>query len=114
MMNEIERALLGDKAAARRLTDAGVLLPCPMCGGEVRLRRVSSSYTTSPTTIMDKWTVECPNGCVRNNVYESKIFQDEKGKVIIKNNGADEARLAWNTRAPILSAEEMEMLEGME
>ena len=27
---------------------------------------------------------------------------------------ADEARLAWNTRAPILSSEEMEMLEGME
>ena len=24
------------------------------------------------------------------------------------------ARLAWNTRAPILSAEEVEMLEGME
>ena len=24
-----------------------------------------------------------------------------------------DARLAWNTRAPILSAEEMEMLEGM-
>ena len=113
MMDEIRRALLGDKEAARRLTGAGVLLPCPMCGGEVRLRRVSSSYTTSPTTIMDKWAVECPNGCVRNNVYESKIFQDEKGKVIIKNNGADEARLAWNTRAPILSAEEMEMLEGM-
>ena len=113
-MDEIRRALLGDKEAAKRLTDAGVLLPCPMCGGEVRLRRVSSSYTTSPTTIMDKWTVECPNGCVRNNVYESKIFQDEKGEVIIKNNGADEARLAWNTRAPILSSIEMEMLEGLE
>ena len=26
----------------------------------------------------------------------------------------NEARLAWNTRAPILSAEEMEMLEGLE
>jgi hypothetical protein len=25
----------------------------------------------------------------------------------------DSALLAWNTRAPILSAEEMEMLEGM-
>ena len=113
-MDDIKLAMLGSKEAAQRLTDAGVLVPCPMCGGEVRLRRVSSSYTTSPTTIMDKWTVECPNGCVRNNVCESKIFQDEKGKVIIKNNGADEARLAWNTRAPILSAEEMEMLEGME
>lgn len=32
---------------------------------------------------------------------------------IIKNNGSDEACLAWNTRAPILSAEEIEMLEGM-
>ena len=28
--------------------------------------------------------------------------------------GHKEARLAWNTRAPILSEEEMEMLEGME
>ena len=110
-MDEIKRALLGDHEAAKRLTEAGALVPCPMCGGEVRLRRVSSSYTTSPTTIMDKWTVECPNGCVRNNVYESKIFQDEKGKVIIKNNGADEARLAWNTRAPILSESELKKLE---
>lgn len=111
MNKDIRAAMLGDHETAKRLTDAGVLLPCPMCGGEVRLRRVSSSYTTSPTTIMDKWTVECPNGCVRNNVYESKIFQDEKGKVIIKNNGADEARLAWNTRAPILSESEMKKLE---
>lgn len=78
MNKDIRAAMLGDHETAKRLTDAGVLLPCPMCGGEVRLRRVSSSYTTSPTTIMDKWTVECPNGCVRNNVYESKIFQDEK------------------------------------
>ena len=111
-MDDIKLALLGSKEAAKRLTDAGVLVPCPMCGGEVRLRRVSSSYTTSPTTIMDKWTVECPNGCVRNNVYESKIFQDEKGKVIIKNNGADEARLAWNTRAPILSDSDLKKLCG--
>ena len=40
--------------------------------------------------------------------------------VLWPNNGEEsvmrtnEVRLAWNTRAPILSAEEMEMLEGME
>ncbi len=28
-MDDIKRALLGDKEAAKRLTDAGVLLPCP-------------------------------------------------------------------------------------
>nr|DAP75506.1 MAG TPA: restriction alleviation protein [Caudoviricetes sp.] len=32
-MDDIKRALLGDHEAARRLTDAGVLLPCPFCGG---------------------------------------------------------------------------------
>lgn len=30
-MDDKTRALLGDKEAAKRLTDAGVLLPC-MCG----------------------------------------------------------------------------------
>lgn len=28
-----------------------------------------------------------------------------------ERDGADEARLAWNTRAPILSSREMEMLD---
>ena len=32
-MNDVKRALLGDHEAAKRLTDAGVLLPCPFCGG---------------------------------------------------------------------------------
>lgn len=30
-MDDIKRALLGDKEAAKRLTDAGVLLLCPVC-----------------------------------------------------------------------------------
>ena len=111
-MTDEKRALLGDHEAAKRLTEAGVLVPCPFCGKAVNLRRVSSSYTTSPTVIMDSWTVECPNGCVRNNVYKSAIFQNDEGEVVIKNNGADEARLAWNTRAPILSESEMEMLDA--
>lgn len=32
-MDEIRRALLGDKAAARRLTDAEVLVPYSFYGG---------------------------------------------------------------------------------
>ena len=113
-MDDIKLAMLGSKEAAKRLTDAGVLIGCPFCGGEVRLRRVSNAYSTSPTVIRDEWTVECLKGCIRSNVYKSEIFQDDKGTIVIKNNGAEEARLAWNTRAPILSAEEMEMLEGIE
>ena len=43
---------------------------------------------------------------------ERDFQDDDKGEVVIKGNGAEEARLAWNTRAPILSAEEMEMLDA--
>lgn len=100
-MTDVEKALRGDHEAAKRLTEAGVLLPCPFCGEEVRLRRVTNGYTTGPTVIRDEWTIECKNGCVRNNVYKSKIFQDENGTVVIETNGAEEARLAWNTRAAV-------------
>ena len=32
-MDDIKLAQLGDKEAAKRLTDAGVLVSCPKCGG---------------------------------------------------------------------------------
>lgn len=35
-MDDKTSALLGDHEAAKRLTEAGVLLPCPFCKGEVR------------------------------------------------------------------------------
>ena len=34
MLDEKTRALLGDHEAAKRLTDAGVLVPCPFCKGD--------------------------------------------------------------------------------
>lgn len=91
-MTDEKRALLGDHEASKHLTEAGVLLPCPMCGGQARVRK--ERYYQ-------------PN--VRRNVICMKCFT---------NSGwyktEHEARLAWNTRAPILSAAEMEMLEGIE
>ena len=112
-MDDIKLAMLGSKEEARRLTEAGALLPCPFCGGAGELRRTSNGYRTNPVAILDKWTVECPSGCCEVKTFESEIYQDSNGMVVIKRNGANEALLAWNTRAPILSAEEMEMLEGM-
>ena len=84
-MTDERKALLGDKEAAKRLTDAGVLIPCPMCGGEGALEEF-------PTGAF--WVI-C-TGCG----LQTEAFETEA-----------EARLAWNTRAPILSAEEMEMLD---
>ena len=85
----IKLALLGNKEAAKRLTDAGVLVPCPCCGGEMRVNR-TLSIEFFWTCCTDATCGVCGPG--RNSEYE--------------------ARLAWNTRAPILSAEEMEMLDA--
>lgn len=37
MVDDIKLALLGNKEAAKRLTEAGVLVPCPFCGGEAEV-----------------------------------------------------------------------------
>lgn len=85
-MDDIKRALLGDKEAARRLTAAGVLIPCPGCRGEDAKHRA----------VMACVMIECPCGFMAAG-YD-----------------LEEARQIWNTRAPILSKIEMERLEGVE
>ena len=88
VMDDYRRALLGDREAARRLTDEGMLLPCSACGN-IDLK----AY----------------------DVFGEHFVYCRACKMIgpIKNSDYD-ARRAWNTRAPILSAEEKEMLHGKE
>ena len=52
-MDDVKLALLGNHEAARRLTDAGVLLPC-MCGGEADCNCNGLMQGGS-----FKWAVEC-------------------------------------------------------
>lgn len=85
-MDDIRRALLGDHEAAKRLTDAGVLLACPICGKASVLHSIDNCMTVYAA---------CPACGLMTRAYKRH----------------EKARLAWNTRAPILSAEEMEMLD---
>lgn len=107
-MDDIKLAMLRNKEAAKRLTEAGVLLPCPWCG------------ETPKVTTFDRGIVyEC--ACGETKTYPGYIQTKESPvlasapKSVVKeyyHRDADiEARLAWNTRAPILSAEEMKMLD---
>ena len=85
-MDDIKLAVLGNGEAAKRLTDAGVLVPCPGCrnNSSVGIRYVCGDHFGLCGTC--GWT-----GPFRNTEYD--------------------ARLAWNTRAPILSAEELKKVE---
>lgn len=86
-MDDIKLALLGDREAAARLAKASRAVPCPYCNGtQVAIR--DGLYAQ----------MRCEKCGARGPLADS----------------AFEALLAWNTRAPILSEREMEMLEGME
>lgn len=86
-MDEIKRAMLGDKEAQKRLTERGELLPCPFCANE---KNILSNW--------GMWRCWCPI-CL------------SKSEDCIKRNDAIKS---WNTRPQILTDEEMERLEGME
>lgn len=84
-MDDIKLAMLGSKEAAKRLTHAGVLVPCPWCNG-------SRKETNNSKVGYWVFCLECgADGPASVNEYE--------------------ARLAWNTRAPILSESELKKLE---
>lgn len=90
-MDDIKLALLGNKEAAKRLTDAGVIVPCPGCGGE---------------NIVDWYR--------HNEVWYQCDDCDWQGPSVYSEGFADteNARLAWNTRAPILSDSDLKKLCG--
>ena len=76
-MTDEKRALLGDREAAKRLTEQGVLLPCPFCGGE-------------PMVEYD--TIE---------LFEWAVFCGDCGVMPASSEDEQVARLAWNTRAAV-------------
>lgn len=92
-MDDIKRALLGDKEAAKRLTEAGVLLPCWRCGGEAEPQEIHTGGKP---------------------VYAVSCKKHHCGAYGCAHQTKENAVAYWNTRAPILSSEEMEMLHGKE
>ena len=88
-MDDVMRAMLGDHEAAERLTERGDLIPCS-CGSNGRyIHRQDMGYK-----------VAC-DGVICGN--ETLWFGDKKT-----------AAHVWNTRAPLLTAAQMEALERME
>ena len=84
-MDDVKLALRGDKEAAKRMTEQGVLLPCPWCGAKVK-RKSSLSGVNGM-----KWVY-----CTQCGAFGRPMRSTE------------EARLAWNTRAAV----EMEVVEN--
>lgn len=101
-MDDVELALLGSKEAAKRLTETGYftangdlsLDSCPFCGSS------DVVYERYLHTAGYRWRVvcmECMASIDPGHAQQRSTVQQ-----------------LWNTRAPILSEREMEMLYGKE
>ena len=121
VVDDIKLALLGNKEAAKRLTEAGVLVPCPFCGNDAVVHEVEAQPRYAEIK------KEVPKGAriIRCISYPSgkEYFEYRKkeyipqcvdssccGRAVKRFNTQVEAISAWNTRAPILSAKEMKEL----
>lgn len=102
-MDDIKLAMLGSKDAAKRLTDAGVLVPCAHCGNDDDYRIVMSFKKDKKKRFgeyYDVCTIYCE--CCTETVRQAGLGKDAAAK---------NALLMWNNRAPILSESELKKLE---
>lgn len=88
MDNQIKAALRGDKQAQGDCTAAGVLLPCPFCGGQAQF--VRKDIKTNRRTWCDAVYVRC------------KVCDSRVGRVLCNDDDSaqdEKAVSAWNARA---------------
>lgn len=71
------------------------LKPCPVCGGEMKLRRVNRAIKADGI-ICSSWCIECSQGCIKTKIFKSCIYEADDGDLIAKNSGPIEAVEFWN------------------
>ena len=130
--SDVRRALLGDREAAKRLTDAGVLLPCPHCKGNGKVSFKDHKFVGQnfygDKKLVYRVQVIC-NKCRSRGkpiftepLVNPKPYLTKWGNCYIDTDICNEetnkfseyvksAIHEWNTRAPILSESEMKKLE---
>lgn len=103
-MNDYRRALLGDHEAAKRLTDAGVLVPCHRCGGRAEFEEQVENPPRRGVKAMVRIVCTRCRFALASSVKWDMESADERMRLIEQ----------WNTRAQVLSAKEMAELERIE
>ena len=100
-MDDVTRAMLGDREPAKRLTERGDIIPC-QCGG-------------IPTLVcFQKRGIPCGDMGYLASIKCPKCWAEMRRWALKKKWAIESAKKGWNTRAPLLTAAQMESLERME
>lgn len=141
-MTDIQRAMLGDYDAAARLMEQGVLIPCPCCKGKGKIMarqhsfhgqnfagnkkiswqiyvKCNRCYARSTPQKTEPIKLYADTGLIQNgNFYATDWWVSESRGLKAANEAfakyVRKAIEAWNTRVPLLTPEQMDMLERME
>ena len=98
LLDDVKLALLGDRAAQERITERGELLPCH-CGANANM--VCFEKRGIPSGDMGYLArIKCPDCWAELSRWAFK-----------KKWAIASATKAWNTRAPILTPEQIKRLE---
>ena len=99
MLDDKTLALLGDREAAERLTESGVLLECPYCKEKPATRVRAKAQCFEMSVVCFK--------CGISRTYQVDICDTEFNKLY---DGMALAIKTWNTRAPILTPAQLTLL----
>ena len=111
----IQKAMLGDKAAAEIVTKQGHLLPCPCCGKNI----------VSVGVYDDEGNYHGELGCeYESDPWSGKVYglrhKGWAGCILCTDRGflggalfdtVEEALIVWNNRAPSLSEKQLEEIK---
>ncbi len=90
-MTDLERrALMGDKEAQEECTEKGIVLPCPCCGGQAKMKK---GFPSRQVAHCRQAVVQCKTCGVRTVTY--KQLPMERWQDVDKM-----ALQTWNTRTP--------------
>lgn len=79
------------------LTSNYKLKECPFCKGKAELVKVSHGVTEK-SIIVDAYKVKCKDCGMETHTYQSRIYQNLQGDIVVEANGALKVIAMWNMR----------------
>lgn len=76
MNQDMKRAMLSDKEAAKRLTDAGMLLPCPFCKGNAKVSFKDHRFVGQNFRGTRNLCIGCKSSAINAEAEESRFLQN--------------------------------------